>query len=53
MRSYSGRSLFEGLVSAPATHKRSGVLDVLDSFPDPKFILIGEHDLELYAEYVS
>ncbi|KAG6826961.1 hypothetical protein H0H92_013735 [Tricholoma furcatifolium] len=48
-----GRSLFNGLLSAPATRKRAGVIDVLDSFPESRFILIGdtgEQDMELYAE---
>jgi phosphatidate phosphatase APP1 len=54
LRSYAGRSLFNGLLSAPAARKRAGVVDVLDSFPDSRFFLIGdsgEQDLELYAEY--
>jgi len=54
LRSYAGRSLFSGLLSAPAARKRCGIVDVLDSFPDSKFFLIGdsgEQDLELYAEY--
>ncbi|CCM02585.1 uncharacterized protein FIBRA_04688 [Fibroporia radiculosa] len=52
LRSYGGRSLFSDLLSAPATRKRGGVLDVLDSFPQARFFLIGdsgEQDLELYA----
>ncbi|THH15739.1 hypothetical protein EW146_g4777 [Bondarzewia mesenterica] len=52
LRSYGTRNLFNGLLSAPATRKRGGVLDVLKSFPDSRFILIGdsgEQDLELYA----
>ncbi|KAG6907642.1 hypothetical protein DXG01_008092 [Tephrocybe rancida] len=53
LRSYAGRSIFNGLLSAPATRKRAGVVDVLDSFSESRFILIGdtgEQDLELYAE---
>ncbi|KAH9857256.1 hypothetical protein C2E23DRAFT_381428 [Lenzites betulinus] len=53
LRSYGGRSLFNGLLSAPAMRKRTGVLDVLNHFPDAHFILVGdsgEQDLELYAE---
>ncbi|KAI9067975.1 hypothetical protein FKP32DRAFT_1588164 [Trametes sanguinea] len=53
LRSYGGRSLFNGLLSAPAMRKRTGVLDVLNHFPDARFFLVGdsgEQDLELYAE---
>ncbi|KAI0675667.1 hypothetical protein C8Q78DRAFT_340766 [Trametes maxima] len=53
LRSYGGRSLFNGLLSAPAMRKRTGVLDVLNHFPDARFVLVGdsgEQDLELYAE---
>jgi phosphatidate phosphatase APP1 len=53
LKSYAGRSLFNGLLSAPAARKRAGVERILDSFPDSRFILIGdtgEQDLELYAE---
>jgi Uncharacterized conserved protein (DUF2183) len=52
LRSYGTRTLFSGLLSAPADRKRDGVLEVLTSFPDSRFILIGdsgEQDLELYA----
>lgn len=55
LRSYAGRSLFSGLLSAPATRKRANVQDVLDAFPHSRFILIGdtgEQDMELYAEQV-
>ena len=55
LRSYAGRSLFSGLLSAPASRKRAGLVDILDSFPESKFFLIGdsgEQDLELYAEYI-
>ncbi|KAH9893538.1 hypothetical protein C8Q73DRAFT_697378 [Cubamyces lactineus] len=53
LRSYGGRSLFNGLLSAPALRKRVGVLDVLNHFPDARFFLVGdsgEQDLELYAD---
>ncbi|KAF9482532.1 hypothetical protein BDN70DRAFT_929916 [Pholiota conissans] len=53
LKSYTGRSLFSGLLSAPAARKRAGVVDILDSFPDSRFFLIGdtgEQDLELYAD---
>ena len=53
LRSYGGRSLFNGLLSAPAVRKRSAVVDVLNHFPDARFFLVGdsgEQDLELYAE---
>jgi phosphatidate phosphatase APP1 len=52
LRSYGGKSLISGLMSSPAVRKRSNVLEVLTSFPDSQFILIGdsgEQDLELYA----
>ncbi|KAL0579497.1 hypothetical protein V5O48_002539 [Marasmius crinis-equi] len=53
LRSYAGRSLFSGLLSAPAARKRAGVQDILSAFPHSYFILVGdsgEQDLELYAE---
>ncbi|KAG6847791.1 hypothetical protein H0H93_005983 [Arthromyces matolae] len=53
LRSYAGRSIFNGMLSAPATRKRAGVVDILESFPESRFILIGdtgEQDLELYTE---
>ncbi|KAH9933390.1 uncharacterized protein B0H18DRAFT_1083048 [Fomitopsis serialis] len=52
LRSYAGRSLFSGLLSAPAARKRASVLDVVNSFPDARFVCVGdsgEQDLELYA----
>ena len=39
-------------MSAPASRKRTGVVEVLDAFPRSRFFLIGdtgEQDLELYA----
>ncbi|KAJ7680612.1 hypothetical protein DFH06DRAFT_972705 [Mycena polygramma] len=53
LRSYAGRSLFSGMLSAPAARKRAGVQEILHAFPESKFLLIGdsgEQDLELYAE---
>jgi phosphatidate phosphatase APP1 len=53
LRSYAGKSFLSGLLSAPAARKRAGVTEVLESFPDSKFLLIGdsgEQDMELYAE---
>ncbi|RDB15960.1 hypothetical protein Hypma_003559 [Hypsizygus marmoreus] len=53
LKSYAGRSIFNGLLSAPATRKRAGVVDILDAFSDSRFFLIGdtgEQDLELYAD---
>ena len=55
LKSYAGRSVFNGLLSAPADRKRAGIKDIMDAFPDSRFILIGdsgEQDLELYSEYV-
>ncbi|KAI6044441.1 hypothetical protein EDC04DRAFT_2938373 [Pisolithus marmoratus] len=56
LRSYTGKSLFNGILSAPATRKRANVVEVLDDFPQSKFILIGdsgEQDMELYAELAA
>ncbi|OJA21189.1 hypothetical protein AZE42_01367 [Rhizopogon vesiculosus] len=56
LKSYNGRSFFNGLLSTPATRKRANVLEVLDGFPDSQFILIGdsgEQDLELYSVIAS
>ncbi|KAK7041418.1 hypothetical protein VNI00_009284 [Paramarasmius palmivorus] len=53
LKSYAGRSLFTGLLSAPAAKKRAGVQEIIDAFPDSQFLLIGdtgEQDLELYAD---
>ena len=52
LKSYAGRSLFNGLMTAPAERKRAGMLEILDSFSDAQFFLVGdsgEQDLELYA----
>jgi Uncharacterized conserved protein (DUF2183) len=52
LRSYGTRTLFSGLLSAAADRKRDAVLEVITSFPNSRFILIGdsgEQDLELYA----
>ncbi|KAH8111003.1 hypothetical protein DFH11DRAFT_708254 [Phellopilus nigrolimitatus] len=56
MRSYAGRSLFNGLLSAPATRKRDGIVDVLNAFSGARFFLVGdtgEQDLELYAQIAA
>ncbi|KAL5531746.1 hypothetical protein ACEPAG_4623 [Sanghuangporus baumii] len=56
LRSYAGRSLFNGLLSAPAIRKRSGVVDILNAFSNSRFILVGdsgEQDLELYAQLAA
>ncbi|KIJ93975.1 hypothetical protein K443DRAFT_643215 [Laccaria amethystina LaAM-08-1] len=42
LRSYAGRSLFSGLISAPASRKRAGLVGILDSSPESKFFLIGD-----------
>ncbi|KAG9099883.1 hypothetical protein FS749_000141 [Ceratobasidium sp. UAMH 11750] len=53
LKSYGGRSLFQGLWGeSAADRKRGNVVEVLDSFPGCKFILVGdtgEQDLELYS----
>ncbi|KAI6014058.1 hypothetical protein BKA83DRAFT_212970 [Pisolithus microcarpus] len=56
LRSYTGKSLFNGILSAPATRKRANVVEVLDGFPQSRFILIGdsgEQDMELYARLAA
>ena len=56
LRSYAGRSLFNGLLSAPATRKRGNVVEVLDQFPESQFVLVGdsgEQDLELYSSLAA
>ncbi|KAF8074537.1 hypothetical protein FPV67DRAFT_1559305 [Lyophyllum atratum] len=53
LKSYAGRSIFNGLLSAPALRKRAGVVEILDAFPESRFFLIGdtgEQDMELYSE---
>jgi len=55
LKSYAGRSLLSGFLSAPAAKKRGNLLELLDAFPESQFVLIGdsgEQDLELYTEYV-
>ncbi|QRV73916.1 phosphatidate phosphatase APP1 [Ceratobasidium sp. AG-Ba] len=53
LKSYGGRNLFQGLWGeSAADRKRGNVIEVLDSFPESKFILVGdtgEQDLELYS----
>ncbi|KII87267.1 hypothetical protein PLICRDRAFT_163283 [Plicaturopsis crispa FD-325 SS-3] len=56
LKSYAGRSLFNGLLSAPATRKRAGIEDILDAFPTSRFLCVGdtgEQDLELYAAFAA
>ncbi|KAG8215073.1 hypothetical protein J3R82DRAFT_8494 [Butyriboletus roseoflavus] len=56
LRSYAGRSLFNGLLSASATRKKGNVVEVLDQFPDSQFLLVGdsgEQDLELYSSLAA
>ncbi|THH10364.1 hypothetical protein EW145_g1392 [Phellinidium pouzarii] len=56
LRSYAGRSLFNGFLSAAATRKRDGILDVLNAFKSSRFFLVGdtgEQDLELYAQLAA
>ncbi|KAF8649278.1 hypothetical protein AX16_005906 [Volvariella volvacea WC 439] len=56
LKSYSGRSLIQGIMSDAASRKRAGVQHILDAFPDSRFLLIGdsgEQDLELYAELAA
>ncbi|KAH8104041.1 hypothetical protein BXZ70DRAFT_679687 [Cristinia sonorae] len=56
LRSYAGRSLFNGILSAPAGRKRAAIKDVLESFSDARFFLVGdsgEQDLELYAAFAK
>ena len=46
--------MLNGILSAPAERKRQGIADVLESFPDSRFLLIGdsgEQDMELYASF--
>ncbi|KAI0085739.1 hypothetical protein BDY19DRAFT_964089 [Irpex rosettiformis] len=52
LRSYTGRRILSELFKAPAERKRAGIMDVLDSFPDSRFLLVGdsgEQDMELFA----
>ncbi|KAH0836463.1 hypothetical protein J3R83DRAFT_8071 [Lanmaoa asiatica] len=56
LRSYAARSLFNGLLSAPATRKRGNVIEVLEQFPESQFLLVGdsgEQDLELYSSLAA
>ena len=56
LRSYTGKSLFNGILSAPATRKRANVIEVLDYFTESRFILVGdsgEQDMELYAQLAA
>ncbi|KAJ9107021.1 hypothetical protein QFC19_002890 [Naganishia cerealis] len=52
LKYYGGKHLVNAFLEEPGDRKRPGVMAVLDSFPDAKFILIGdsgEQDLELYV----
>lgn len=52
LKYYGGRNLMNGLFEPPGDRKRPGIVDVMESFPDAKFILVGdsgEQDLELYV----
>ncbi|KAF8328451.1 uncharacterized protein EI90DRAFT_3065404 [Cantharellus anzutake] len=52
LKFYGGKSLFKGLWEPAGERKKAGVLEVLDRFPESKFILVGdsgEQDLELYT----
>ena len=54
--SYTGKSLFNGILSAPATRKCANVIEVLDYFTESRFILVGdseEQDMELYAQLAA
>lgn len=56
LRSYAGRSLFNGLLSAPGARKRGNVVETLDQFPESQFLLVGdsgEQDLELYSSLAA
>ena len=56
LRSYTGKSLFNGILSAPATRKCATVIEVLDYFTESRFILVGdsgEQDMELYAQLAA
>jgi hypothetical protein len=53
LKSYAARSLLPALLSPAAARKRQGVVEVLDAFPESRFVLVGdtgEQDMELYAE---
>ncbi|KIO16940.1 hypothetical protein M407DRAFT_33414 [Tulasnella calospora MUT 4182] len=52
LRYYGGRAMLGGLWSGAGDRKRGGIIEVLDTFADSQFILVGdtgEQDLELYA----
>ena len=56
LRSYTGKSLFNGILSAPAMRKRANVIEVLDYFTESRFILVGdsgEQDMELYVQLAA
>ncbi|KAJ9104553.1 hypothetical protein QFC21_002050 [Naganishia friedmannii] len=52
LKYYGGKHLVNAFLEEPGDRKRPGVMAVMDSFPEAKFILIGdsgEQDLELYV----
>ncbi|KAG8897265.1 hypothetical protein FRB99_008273 [Tulasnella sp. 403] len=52
LKYYGGRSLLSGLWTQSGDRKRAGVAEILDSFPDSRFFLVGdsgEQDLMLYS----
>ncbi|KAJ9115100.1 hypothetical protein QFC22_005429 [Naganishia vaughanmartiniae] len=52
LKYYGGKHLVNAFLEEPGDRKRPGVMAVIDSFPEAKFILIGdsgEQDLELYV----
>lgn len=56
LRSYTGRSIFSGLLSAPVARKRAALTETFDAFPHSRFMLIGdtgEQDMEIYAEMAA
>jgi len=53
LKYYSPSAVFTGLWDSAADRKRGGVVELLNAFPDAKFILIGdtgEQDMELYVQ---
>jgi len=52
LKYYGGGNLINGLFEPAGERKRPGIIEVMDSFPRAKFVLIGdsgEQDLELYV----
>ena len=42
LKYYGGRNLMNGLFEPPGDRKRPGIIDVMESFPRAKFVLIGD-----------